>query len=439
MNTAKKEGLVFQAAKFLFCSEDNAVATVLGQMLGGLGLLVQETPALEAVSLRVGELAPGVVFLDFTADPTHLNQIARSSDLARVLARVAPTVPRVAVGYASRPAGAIAALRAGVSDFIDLGGNAEEAVTAVQQLLSFFEAVGASGDAQRSVLILGARAGVGVSTLAVHAASFAQMRLRRWHEQRVESSSRLGKDEADMLPLTERVSLLDIGYPIGDCLLYLNLTSDFHFAEAARNLGRLDATLLNVAMAHTPTGINVMSMPNDPSQLSELSLDDSLSLYERLRHYSGIMLIDAGGHENIEFISQLGRTCSDIWLVTDQSVSALVALDSLIADLAKHGVDCERMRLVINRYDERYGMEAGRIAQRFKLSLAGTLPDRALTLMSSMNQGHLLHEVAGRDPYVKAVRVLVGNLMDERFAQASRPHGKLSAWRHMGRRRSLGF
>ncbi|HEY0297375.1 MAG TPA: pilus assembly protein CpaE [Bordetella sp.] len=440
MNTSAKEGLTFQAAQFLFCSEDNAVAAALGQVLGGLGLLVQEVPALDTVSRRLGELAPSVVFLDFTADPVDVDQLMRSSDLARVLARVSPNLPRVAVGYSSRPVGAIAALRAGVSDFIDLSGKPEDAVDVVQHLLAFPGEASAGSGAQRSVLMLGARSGVGVSTLAVHAASFTQMRLHRWHEQRTgQPPLKQGKGEQEMLPLTERVSLLDIGYPVGDCLLYLNLTSDFDFAEAARNINRLDGTMLSAAMAHTASGINVMSLPRDLTQLRDLSFADSLSLYERLRQYSGIMLIDAGGHENIEFISQLGRACSDIWLVTDQSVSALVALDSLVAELGKQGIACERMRLVVNRYDERYGMDAGQIAQRFKLPLAGTLPDRTLSLMTCMNQGRLLHEVTDRDPYVKSVRYLVGNLMDERFVQPARPQGKLSAWMHGSRRRSASF
>ena len=37
----------------------------------------------------------------------------------RLLARIAPGIPRVAVGLLSQPEGAIAALRAGVSDFVD--------------------------------------------------------------------------------------------------------------------------------------------------------------------------------------------------------------------------------------------------------------------------------------------------------------------------------
>ena len=48
-------------------------------------------------------------------------------------------------------------------------------------------------------------------------------------------------------------------------------------------------------------------------------------------------------------------------------------------------------------------MESGQIAQRFDLHLSGVIPERTLELMRSTSQGRLLHEVAPRDPYVRAV------------------------------------
>ncbi len=158
----------------------------------------------------------------------------------------------MAVGYASHPEGAIAALRAGVSDFIDLSGEVEGMVEVVQHLLAFPGDAAGEGGTQRSVLLLGARAGVGASTLAVHAAACAQQRLARWHAMRVRPEGRAARQggEAGLLPMAERVSVLDLGYPVGDCLLYFGLSSDFDFAEGVRNIARLDGTLLNSAMAH---------------------------------------------------------------------------------------------------------------------------------------------------------------------------------------------
>ncbi|MGE8588497.1 MAG: pilus assembly protein CpaE, partial [Alcaligenes sp.] len=84
-----------------------------------MGMLTQETPGIEELARRLTEIAPQVVFLDFTLSEDEPGKLFKSAELARVLARIAPTVPRVAVGLLSQPEGAIAALRAGVSDFVD--------------------------------------------------------------------------------------------------------------------------------------------------------------------------------------------------------------------------------------------------------------------------------------------------------------------------------
>jgi len=68
----------------------------------------------------------------------------------------------------------------------------------------------------------------------------------------------------------------------------------------------------------------------------------------------------------------------------------------------------------VNRYDERYGMTADQISERFGVRLLVTLPDRTLALMSSTNQGKLLSEVAERDPYVRGVNYLVDKLVSTR-------------------------
>ncbi len=74
-----------------------------------------------------------------------------------------------------------------------------------------------------------------------------------------------------------------------------NINSDFDFAEAVRNLRRLDGTLLGSAMAHTPAGISAMALPRDVAQVRALSPADSLSLFERLRQHYGFLVTDAGG------------------------------------------------------------------------------------------------------------------------------------------------
>ncbi|MFX8285806.1 hypothetical protein ABTL53_19900, partial [Acinetobacter baumannii] len=77
----------------------------------------------------------------------------------------------------------------------------------------------------------------------------------------------------------------------------------------------------------------------------------------------------------------LARASQQNWIVTDQSVGALVSLAGLLQELEQLHVERRSLGLIVNRYDERYGMTAQQIAERFQLELVGTLPDRTLALM----------------------------------------------------------
>ena len=104
---------------FLLCSQDNAVAARLGTALGDRALLTQDVPLKETLAQRLIEIEPKLVFLDFTLDPLSPGKLLRTSELAKTLARIAPDLPRVAVGSIVQPESTIAALRAGVVDFVD--------------------------------------------------------------------------------------------------------------------------------------------------------------------------------------------------------------------------------------------------------------------------------------------------------------------------------
>ena len=153
---------------------------------------------------------------------------------------------------------------------------------------------------------------------------------------------------------------------------------------------------------------------------------DSLGLLEKLREHFGVLLADLGGFTNPEFVASLVRAADQTWLVTDQGVGSLVSLADILRDLASRGVDRSRLRLVVNRYDERYGMTSDQISERFGVELLAALPDRTLALMSSTNQGRLLHEVSDRDPYVRAVQNLA-DALSERTEKAG-TNKWLSRW-----------
>lgn len=353
--------------------------------------------------------------------------------MARALAGVAPDLPRVAVGLLAQPEGAIAALRAGVTDFVDVSTAPHDVPDVVQRLLraSHARASARHSHSHCDLLLMGARAGVGTSTLAAHLATIAHARhvqaarLRKGPDRALDASTTgRNRPESNDLPLSSRAALLDLGWPIGDAQLYVNVADGFDFAEAARNLQRLDATLLGSAMAHTSDGLSLMAWPHDSGQMHHVSQSDLLLVFERLRQNFGLIITDSGGFSSIEFVAALARASQVKWLVTDQSVSSLVALSSMLQILDQHQVERSSLRLIVNRYDERYGMTAKQIAGRFQIELLATLPDRTLALMMCTNQGRLLHQEAERDPYVRGVQ----GLADLLCADTAQRTGRSAGW-----------
>src|SRR5690606_34506344 len=145
-------------------------------------------------------------------------------------------------------------------------------------------------------------------------------------------------------------------------------------------------------MAHDGKGVNVIAWPANLQKMSEVSHADSLQLYERLREHFGLLLVDAGGFSDTQFIASMAQSADAVLLVTDQSIGALISLADTVQSLHRVGIATEQMGLVLNRYDERYGMSANQVAERFGVRLKAVIPDRPLSLRSSMNQGMLLHK-----------------------------------------------
>lgn len=403
--------------RFLFCSSHGAHGQWLSSALRGAGIVLQESDRPALLQQRVMDLDAQVVLLDFSgdADPATSQEgggggITYATELARVLTRCMPAVPLVAVGSTTCPEGAVAALRAGVHEFIDMSRGADEALEVVRRVLEGVHTAPAAAPLRhgRFVVLLGVRPGVGCSTLSAHLTHMLQAHGLRSHGEAVPASA--GASNAPDAPLASHAALLDLGLPAGDCSLYLNTQSDFNFAQAVLNLRRLDETLVHTAMGHHASGFVVLPLPRDLTEMRSVAHADALALTDRLRGFFDVTVADLGGFSNTAFLANLARAADEVWLVTDQSVGAIVSLASLLRELEDSEVPRGVMQLVVNRYDPRYGMAADQIARRFELPLCGVLPDRPVTLLAAANQGKLACETAPQDAYVRALKPLAERL-----------------------------
>lgn len=302
----------------------------------------------------------------------------------------------VAVGTTSgeNAQGVIAALRAGVRDFIDLDASAADIALQLRRLHAdiaspHVRSVAMTPPRGRVVVVLGVRAGLGTSTLVAHLGALAASALHM-----------RPSPSGDLTAL-----LIDLGQPVGDLGLYLDLRGDFGLEQALRGPERLDATLVRSAVPRHASGAGLLA----PAQASAEGLDP-LPLLVKLRALYPLTLVDLAGPSHRHWPTGLLREADAVWLLADPAVGSLVALDAALAALrATRGGDTG-VGLVIARHDQDAGLPPPQIAARFGLPLLGVIPERLRTLRAASNLGQLLQDAYPRDPYLAALRLLLPHL-----------------------------
>jgi pilus assembly protein CpaE len=384
---------------FVCASSHDEHVRWLAQTLVSAGAVEASPLDPAALAQRITGLNPALVFIDFSAD-----RAAAASIAAAAVRAAHPGLPVVALGSLAEPESALAALRAGVRDFVDFGAPGEDALRITRGLLDHLgEPAIRHG---KVTVLLGARAGMGVSTLAANLSVLLQKR-----------SASQGRQTA----------LVDLGLPAGDGALFLNTRCEIHFVEAVRNLRRFDRTFVNTALARHPSGVALTTLPPNLADLRDVSYASCVGLVNRLRAFFDHQIIDLGGFSNREFVSQVTNVADEAWLVCDQGVASVVSAVELLDGLREAGVHAETIRLVVNQYDPALGLASAQIAERLSLPLVATLPARRVPIGHAANQGRLIVETAERDPYVRALEPLVERLASGAAPRSPRAASGLSA------------
>lgn len=399
---ATQAGTAQGGSKFVFCSSNHEHVDWVNRALNEWRIKQHALAPVEDLLAGLTACKPQLLLLDFSGNCSgnQENCNATMIALAQKLKVAMPELHLVAVGTMDYTDGAVAALRAGVHHFVDMQDDEEEARNVIRTMILPPDGQD-NADPCTLISLIGARIGIGTTTLAVHLADLLQQ-----HKTLQQTEHRIG--------------LLDLGLPAGDGQLYLNATGTFNFSDAIHNRHRLDQTLIQTALSHTASGVRVIPLSRSADEISHINAADAVSLLTQLRPYFDVLIVDLGGFPDTGIIAGIANASDQIWLTTDQSVGSLVSLAALLKELDSHHVDAGKRHLIVNRHDVRYGMSGAQIAERFKLPLKAVLPECALRMLSTANLGKLLHEVARSDPYVRAIQTLGQGLLKSNVDRRNR-------------------
>ena len=412
-NAVSGQGTSSSAVLLVLYAPDNRMLAPLSCIDGLQGIVWVDSRELDPVQLMQRHPGIQLVLLDYTG-----GNVDYSQRLAGVIGSLA--APPAMMGVGSIPEGPqqstqlLNAIRSGIRDFIDLSAPMED----VQDILKRVKreirpqisappaAIGNTTPDGELYVVLGVRPGIGTSTLTAHLASLIAA-------QGEPSSA-----------AKEQCLLLDFGLPAGDAALYLGVEGSFHLEDALRSIGRIDSTFATSALSHHDSGLSVLARSSSAFPAEEASL-----LVQKLRCLYRNLLCDLGGVDPSSIPTSLLLNASQTWLVTDQSIGSLLSLDRCLQNLEQRGARDERLQLVINRYDENFGLSPDQISERFRLPVVSVIPERSRQIRSAASIGKLLHEQTSSDPYLSALKPLLQCIAPSRtVVAATSPLSRLATY-----------
>lgn len=366
MSTLVAEETQVQQAVFSVCASSDAVGTAMGSIEDINGtvfagefkeyIVGSRVPQFSAL-LKGAAVCVALVDCDSNAEGA-LETMER-------LQQAMPTQCRlIALSSTMDATFLVKAMRAGCNEFLHKPIKKDELSSALRR----FQATatmdtpmaGASG---KAVAFVGAKGGVGTTTLLVHVG----LHLVRTHKK--------------------RVLLVDQRHQLGHVGLYLGVKeTKYHFDELLRNSDRMDAHLLEGLTRHHASGLDVIASQSTCTTPTQADPDDAIAVVSFLRQRYDYVLIDSES-ECTEWLPAMVRCCDRMALVCNPDVASL-------RDMARHierlnlteGFE-EKMTVVVNRTGSEAAVSKEDIEKAIRYPVNFEVPNCYNELLKAVNTG----------------------------------------------------
>ena len=320
----------------------------LGALARSAGLSV--VSAAELGSLETGKSVPDVLVVDLRGQAGFPLELA-------AFKRRHPRTGVVIVVPELDPAIMLAAMRAGVTEALPDPVSPAELRAAVERLSG---GEGGGGGRGKTLAFIGAKGGVGNTTLAINVAA--------------------------VLAAGRRANVLMVDLHItghGDAALFLGVEPRFSIVDALENVHRLDGTFMRSLVTTSKSGVDVLASPALPS-VRHPDGKDIRALLERLQAQYDYVILDMPRSDLgvVDSIEPVSAVC----LVLNQELPT-VRRASQIASLLRQRYGKERVGAVVSRYDARADIGQDDIERVGGLPVWAVLPSDYRRAVAAANVG----------------------------------------------------
>ena len=317
----------------------------------------------DPVIRRTHGYAPHVVLVDIPPEASTIGLRA-----IELLHQELPDSAVFAIGSLAQPHFIVGAMRAGAREYIERPTTTTDLLEAFVRLSSTRRKPGRESSRAKVFAVVGARGGIGATTVAVNLA----LALQAAHHG---------------------TALVDLAL-LGHCGLHLNLKAPFTITDAIANLHRLDSSLLESFMVRHDGGLQVLAGANAPAP-SEPSVSDFARLFDMIVGQFRYIVVDASSRLDgaTRLVSNLAEK---VLLVAHADVATLWSAGRVAQYLGETG-SRDRFALVLNRYRRVVGFNEAETEAAIGAPVLWRIPNQYFAVSTAIDRGIPLMQQGGTE------------------------------------------
>ena len=299
--------------------------------------------------------------------------------------RHAPGLPMVALTGLKSESMALAAVKQGAQDYLVKGTlTTESLVRALQYAMMRRQNSSGPADAQSATVVgfLGAKGGVGTTTIACHGALELQRQTKK------------------------KVLLIDLDASSASASFLMDSHSEYTIADATMNLHRLDPSFWSNLVCSTSHGVDLLQSPGVKRSYEPLNGERVRHVLRFARALYGYIVVDLGRLNG--FTLNLTPEASELFVVTTPEVPSLYEAGYVLKKLIEPGITGGRTQLVLNRLWKGGPSSIGDFEQALGHPVYATIGDCTSDVREAYGNGQFLDE---RLPLRKQTRQMIAKLL----------------------------
>lgn len=353
----------------------------------GMRPVVMDAEQLASTS-RAVTMMPEALLVDVRRDRSVLSQVG-------AIKRRYPSIGIAIIAKALDPELMLESMRAGVSEAIPEPLTTQAIQAAIGRVI-VHQAVPVQ---TRVYAVIGAKGGVGATTIAVNLA-------------------------AALARILDDALLVDLNFAAGDAAVFLGVEPRFTVAEALENTHRLDEAFLRSLVVRSRAGLDLLGSSSriQPGSIDPTRLRSLLEFVNR--YYHAVVLdiprLDASLLDSLE-------SATGVLVVVNHELPTLRSANRLVASLKKKYGD--RVGVVVNRSDRSAEIGIEDIEKTVGVKIRHVFPNDYRQAVGAINKGQPLAEgTQGRLPesFHAFARELTGTRADESPLESGGIFGWLS-------------